>query len=110
MAAGCTQPQGLGRRPVDESIRDQIQGGVVRGVGAATMVSDAVEGKWGLRVQLTQGMKGKEGTGDPGRPDRKSPGICPEAGSVRPEKQSFFADIPPQHGVLLQTQRKFSEH
>jgi len=71
---------------------------------------DTMEGKWGLRVQLTQAMKGKDGLGDPGGPDRKSPSIRPEAGSIRLEKQFLFADIPPQHGILLVTQRKYSEH
>jgi len=42
-----------------------------------------VEGEWGVRVDQTQEMKGKESTGDLGGPDA----IRPEAGSVRPEKK-----------------------
>ena len=54
--------------------------------GAARSASDAVEGRWGVRVHQKQEMKGKEGTGDPGEPDA----IRPQAGSVRPEKKVFL--------------------
>jgi len=30
MAAGCAQPQGVGRRPVDKRLRGRIQGGGTR--------------------------------------------------------------------------------
>ena len=43
-------------------------------------MSDAVEGKRGVRVHQTQEMKGKEGTGDPGGADAKSGGFS--SGSV----------------------------
>jgi len=72
MVAGRTQPQGVGRRQVDERIRGRIQGGGRRRGGAATSMSDAVEGKWAIRVHQTQQMKGKEGAGDLGGPDAKS--------------------------------------
>jgi len=62
------------------------------GGGAATSASDAVEGKWGVRLHQTQEKKGKEGTGDPGGPDAKSgryssgSGLCPSG------EKDLFAD------------------
>jgi len=59
---------------------------------AATSASDAVEGKWAVRVHQTQEMKGKEGTGDPGGQETKSgcyssgSGLCPSG------EKAFFAD------------------
>jgi len=64
------------------------------GGGAARSASDAVEGKWGVRVHQKQEIKGKEGTGDPGGPDAKSgryssgSGLCPSG------EKGFFADVP----------------
>jgi len=93
MVAGRPQPQGVGRGPVDERIRGRIQGGARGGGGAATSASDAVEGKWGVRVHQTQEMKGKEGMGDPEGPDAKSgryssgSGLCPSG------EKGFFADV-----------------
>jgi len=93
MVAGRAQPQGVGRRPVEERIRGGYKGEARGGGGAATSASDAVEGKWGVRVHQKQEMKGKEGTGDLGRPDSKSgryssgSGLCPSG------EKAFFADV-----------------
>ena len=60
--------------------------------GVATSASDAVGGRWGVRMHQTQEMKGKEGTGDPGGLDTKSghsssgSGLCPLG------ENGFFAD------------------
>jgi len=56
-------------------------------------VSDAVEGKGGVRVHQVQQMKVQEGTGDPGGPDPKTArswsgsGLCPSG------EKAFFADV-----------------
>jgi len=85
-------------RSTQEASRREDKGADTRGRheeggGAATSASDAVEGKWGVRVHQTQEMKGKEGTGDPGGPDAKSgryssgSGLCPSG------EKGFFADV-----------------
>jgi len=94
MAARRAQPQGVGRRPVDERLRGWIHRGGTRRGRAATSASDAVAGKWGVRVHQTQEMKGKEGTGDPGGQDAKSGRYSPGSGLRPSGEKCFFADVP----------------
>jgi len=106
MVDGRVQPQGVGRRLVDERIRGRIQGeGTRRGWGRNKRV-----GRCGGKVerpgapdarnerQRRHGRSGrtghKEGTGDPGGPDAKSgryssgSGLCPSG------EKGFFPDDP----------------
>ena len=62
--------------------------------GAARSASDAVEGKWGVRVHQKQEMKGKEGTGDPGGPDAKSGRYSSRSRLCPSGEKGFFADVP----------------
>ena len=66
--------------------KEEAQGGG----GAATSVSDAVEGKWGVRVHQTQEMKGKRAREIREDRTQRADAIRPEAGSVRPEKKVFL--------------------
>jgi len=45
--------------------------------------------EWGVRVDQTQGMKGKEGTGDPGGPDAKTGGYSSGSG-LCPSRENLF--------------------
>jgi len=71
MAAGHTQLQGVGRRPVNERIMELIQGGGTRrgwGCNKGVLVVE----RWDIRVHQTQQMKGTEDAEDPEGPDSKS--------------------------------------
>jgi len=92
MVARRGQTQGVGRRPVEERIRGRIQGEARGGGEAATSTSDAVEGKWGIRVHQTQEMKATEGTGHPGGPHAKSGRYSSGSGLCPSRETGFFAD------------------
>ena len=62
------------------------------GRGAGTSALDTVEGKWGVRVHRTQGMQGKEGTGDPRGPDANSGRYSSRSGLCPSGEKGFFAD------------------
>ena len=109
MGAGRTRLQGVGRRPVDQSIREPIQGrGTTRG--------------WGLNKHLGQcgGRVGCQGAPDArderqrrhsrsGRTRRKEPTLFVLKHALSVRRKIFFADVPLHPGVLLVTKRKFSE-
>jgi len=85
-------------RSRQEASRREDKGADTRGRqgergGAATSASDAVEGKWGVRVHQTQEMKGKEGTGDPGGLDAKSGRYSSRSGLCPSGEKGFFADV-----------------
>jgi len=85
-------------RSRQEASRREYKGADTRGRpgeggGAATRASDAVEGKWGVRVYQTEEMKGKEGTGDPGGPDAKSGRYSSGSGLCPSQEKGFFADV-----------------
>jgi len=56
------------------------------------MASDALEGKWGVRAQQTQEMKGKEGSGDPEGREAKSGLASSARGLDTSSEKAFFGD------------------
>ena len=59
----------------------------------ARRASDALEGKWGVRVHQTKEMKGKEGSGDPeGREANRGLASSGRGLDMSSEK-GFFADV-----------------
>ena len=85
-------------RSRQEASRQEDKGADTRvrhgaGGGAATSASDAVEGKWGVRVHQTQEMKDKEGTGDLGGPDAKTGRYSSRSGLCPSGEKGFFADL-----------------
>ena len=55
-------------------------------------MSDALEGKWGVRAHQTQEMKGKEGSGDPQGGEAKSGLASSGRGLDTSGEKGFLAD------------------
>jgi len=63
------------------------------GGGVARRVSDALEGKWAVRGNQTQEMKGKEGSGDPEGREARSGLASSGRGLDTSGEKGFFADV-----------------
>jgi len=72
MVAGRAQPQGVGRRPVDERIRGRIQGGGMRRGWGRNKRVGRCGGKVERRGASDARNERQEGTADPGGPDAMS--------------------------------------
>jgi len=93
MVARRAQPQGVGRRPVDERIRGRIQGGGTRRGWGGNKLAGCGGGRVGRpggpdarnERQRRHGRAGRTGLGR-----KRTDAIRPEAGSVHPEKKVFL--------------------
>jgi len=92
MVTGRAQPQGVGRRPVDERSRGQKQGGGTRRWWGRNKCLGRCGGKVGRPGAPDASNERQESTVDPGGPDAKSGPYSSASGLCLSGEKCFFAD------------------